>query len=104
MVMKKDKVVFSLKAKLSLQEIVKYLKENASTATATYVRKGIIEKCKGLKDFSGYAKERYLEDLPQEYRSVYVWDYIIIYKIADQAIWILNIIHTHRNPQKRMDL
>lgn len=102
--MKKNKVVFSLKAKLSLQEIVEYLKENASSAIAVYVRKGIIEKCKSLKKFSGYAKERYLEDLPEEYRSVCIWDYVIIYKILDQEVWILNIIHTRRNPQKRKDI
>jgi len=102
--MKKDRVIFSLKAKTALKEIINYLKQNTSPSIAEYVRKGLIEKCKGLKDFSGYAKERYLEDLPEEYRSVSKWDYVIIYKVLDKEVRILNIIHTHRHPKKRKDI
>lgn len=104
MVMKKERVILSLKAKESLREIVIYLKVHASPTTAEYVRKGIIEQCKNLKNFSGYAKERYLGYLPDEYRSVCKWDYLIIYTIQEKEIRILNIIHTHRHPQKRKNI
>jgi plasmid stabilization system protein ParE len=104
MVMKKGRVILSLKAKTSLKDIVIHLKEHASPAIAEYVRKGIIEKCKSLKDFSGYAKERYLDDLPEEYHSACQWDYIIIYKVLDKEIMVLNIIHAHRHPQKRKNI
>jgi plasmid stabilization system protein ParE len=104
MVKKNERVILSLKAKASLQDIVTYLKVQASPEIAEHVRKGIIEKCKSLKDFSGYAQEKYLDDLPEEYRSVSKWDYLIIYKIIDKEIWILNIIHTHRHPKKRGDI
>ena len=84
MVMKKGRVILSLKAKASLRDIVIHLKEHASPTIAEHVRKGIIEKCKSLKDFSGYAKERYLDDLPEGFHSVCKWDYLIIYKVLDK--------------------
>jgi len=102
--MKKERVILSLKAKESLRDIVIYLKEHASLSIAEQVRKGIIEKCKSLKNFSGYAKERYLDDLPEEYRSVCKWDHLIIYKVSDKEVRILNILHTHRHPQKRKNI
>jgi len=102
--MKKERVILSLKAKESLRDIVLYLKEHASPSIAEQVRKGIIEKCKSLKNFSGYAKEHYLDDLPEEYRSVCKWDYLIIYKVLDKEVRILNILHTHRHPQKRKNI
>lgn len=104
MVMKKERVILSLKAKESLRDVVLYLKEHASPSTAEYVRKGIIAQCKSLKSFSGYAKEHYLDYLPDEYRSVCKWDYLIIYMIQDKEIRILNIIHTHRHPKKRKNI
>jgi plasmid stabilization system protein ParE len=54
--MKKERVILSLKAKNSLREIVTYLKKHGSPDVANYVKEGIIEKCKSLKNFSGYAK------------------------------------------------
>ncbi len=100
----KERVILSLKAKASLRDIVTHLKKHASPAIAEHVRKGIIEKCKSLKDFSGFAKERYLDDLPEEYRSVCKWDYLIIYKLSDKEVRILNIIHTLRHPKKRKNI
>ncbi len=102
--MKKERVIFSLKAKESLRDVVLYLKEHASPSTAEYVRKGIIEQCKSLKNFAGYSKERYLDYLPDEYRSICKWDYLIIYKVLDNEIRILNIAHTHRHPKKRKNI
>jgi plasmid stabilization system protein ParE len=104
MVMKKERIILSVKAKESLQDIVLYLKEHTSPSIAEHIRKGIIEKCQSLKNFSGYAKERYLDDLPEEYRSVCKWDYLIIYRISGKEIQILNIIHTHRHPLKRKSI
>ena len=102
--MKKERVVLSLKAKASLHDIITYLKEHASREVAEHVRKGIIEKCKSLKNFSGYAKERYLDDLPDEYFSICKWDYLIIYKVLDKEIRVLNIIHTHTHPKSRLNI
>jgi plasmid stabilization system protein ParE len=101
MVMKKPKVVISNKARASLRGYIEYLKKEVSEETAGHVRKGIITRCKQLKDFSGYSKERYLEDEPFEYRSVTQWDYNIIYRVTENEVRILNIIHTSMHPDKR---
>ncbi|MEA3317079.1 MAG: type II toxin-antitoxin system RelE/ParE family toxin, partial [Bacteroidota bacterium] len=81
-----------------------HLKENVTEETAQHVRKGIIDTCKGLKNFSGYSIERYLEDEPKEYRSVIKWDYNIIYTIFEEEVRVLNIIHTSMHPSKRKDI
>ena len=104
MVIKRDKLIISLKAKESLHGIVIYLKENASPKIAEYVRKGILERCKDLKNLSGYAHEPFLEDLPGEYYSIRKWDYIIIFTVNDKEIRVLNIIHSHRHPLSRQNL
>ena len=46
MVMKKDSVIITHKARTSLRSYIKYLKENVSKETAEHVRKGIIDTCK----------------------------------------------------------
>jgi len=68
------------------------------------VRKGILDKCRQLKYFSGYSIERYLEDEPIEYRSVTHWNYNIIYTIKEDEVRVLNIIHTSQNPSVRMNI
>ena len=102
--MKRGKVIISQKARTSLREYVKYLKEEASPEVAEHVRSGIIDKCKELKDFSGYSKEVYLEDEPHEYRSVSIWSYQIIYRVNGKEIRVLNIVHTSRDPDIRKDI
>jgi plasmid stabilization system protein ParE len=104
MVMKRNKVIISFKARDSLKSHIEYLKKEVSEETALHVRKGILNKCAQLKDFSGYSRERYLEDEPGEYRSVTIWGYNIIYTRTDSEIRILNIIHTSQHPLKRKNI
>lgn len=102
--MKREKVVISLKARTSLREYVKYLKEEVSPEVAERVRTGIINKCKQLKNFSGYSKEPYLEDEPLDYRSVSIGSYLIIYRVTEKEVRVLNIVHTSRHPDIRKDV
>ncbi|MCF8358867.1 MAG: type II toxin-antitoxin system RelE/ParE family toxin [Prolixibacteraceae bacterium] len=104
MVMKKSRVIIAHKARASLRGYVQYLKREVSEETAEHVRIGILDKCKSLKDFSGYSKERYLEDEPGVYRSATKWDYNIIYTVVKNEVRVLNIIHTSRHPSKRKDI
>lgn len=99
--MKRRKVIFSTKFKESLKEYFIYLKINISEETAIYVRNGILEKCHGLSDFAGYSKELYITDETTQFRSVAKWNYLITFIIKNDEIWILNIIHTSRNPKLR---
>jgi len=102
--MKKRRVIISNKARDPIKDYVAYLKENASDEVAEKVKKGILAKCKSLKDFSGYSRERYLEDTPVKYCSVTQWNYNIIYTVTEEDVQILNIIHTSRHPDKRKDI
>ncbi|MEN8157557.1 MAG: type II toxin-antitoxin system RelE/ParE family toxin [Bacteroidota bacterium] len=104
MVMKRSGVIISHKARASLRKHIEHLKKKASTETAETVRKGIIARCKELKDFSGYSVERYLEGTEKKYRSVTQWNYNIIYTVEKEQVRVLNIIHTSRHPSKRKDL
>ena len=104
MVMKKGRVIITHKARTSLHSYIKYLKETVSEETAQHVRKGIIDTCKDLMNFSGYSIERYLEDESKEYRSVIRWNYNIIYTVFKEEVRVLNIIHTSMHPTKRKDV
>jgi plasmid stabilization system protein ParE len=102
--MKHRKVIFSRKFKESLKEYIMYLKENVSDETANHVKNGILDKCRSLSDFAGFSKELYILDEATDYRSVVKWKYLIIYKIKNDQVWILNIIHTSRHPNHRSDI
>lgn len=104
MVIKRNKVIISFKARESLKSHIEYLKREVSEATASYIRNGILDKCHQLKDFSGYSRERYLENEPVEYRSVTKWNFNIIYTRNDDEIRILNIIHTSQHPSQRKNI
>ncbi len=104
MEMKHDKVVISRKAQTSIKEIFEFVKKETSIEIAKKVKDAIIAKCKSLKNFAGYSKEMYLEELEGDYRSVTQWNYNIIYKVTDKEIRILNVIHTSRHPANRKDI
>jgi plasmid stabilization system protein ParE len=102
--MKKSGVIITHKARASLRAYIEYLKKEVSPESAQHVKTGIIERCKSLRDFSGYSIERYLEGEPGEYRSVTQWNYNIIYTVVEDQVRVLNIIHTSRHPSRRKDI
>ncbi len=101
MEMKREKVIISRKAQYSIKEIHEYLKKEISLETAKKVKNAIINKCKNLKDFAGYSKEHFLDELEGEYWSVTQWNYIIIYSLTDKEVRVLNVIHASMHPEKR---
>ena len=99
---KKEKVVITRRARASLREIFDYIKEREkSVSKAHYVRQAIVNKCLSLKNFSGYSKESYLEEYPEGFRSVSIWDYVIIYLVNDNEVRVLNVVHGKRHPDTR---
>ncbi|MBX2960543.1 MAG: type II toxin-antitoxin system RelE/ParE family toxin [Flavobacteriales bacterium] len=96
--------MISRKAQESIQEIFNYVKKVSSVEIAQKVKSTIITECKNLSQFSGYSKERYLENLNGDFRSITVWDYNIIYSITQQNVNILNVIHTSTHPEKRKNI
>jgi len=103
--LKREKVLITQRAQQSIKEIFNYIKNRAqSIEKAHHVRNAIIEKCIGLKKFSGYSKEKYLEEFPEDYRSVSLWNYVIIYTATKNEIRVLNVVHSHQHPESRKEL
>jgi len=103
--LRKDKVVISNKARNSIKEIFEEIKERKqSVSIAHYVRKGILDKCLELKNFSGYSQEEFLKDLSGNYKSVSKWNYLIIFTVSDNEVRVLNVVHTGKHPNARKDI
>ena len=102
--LKREKVIISRKAQESIKGIFDYVKEESSLSAAQKVRSGIISKCRSLKDFSGYSTERYLEELKGDYKSVTIWDYVVIFSVHEKDIRVLNVFHTSKHPENRTDI
>ena len=102
--MKREKVIISRKAQESIKRIFNHVKRESSLETAQRVKFTVINECKNLKEFAGYSKERYLENLEGDFRSVTVWDYNIIYSLMPKTVRILNVIHTSTHPEKRENI
>jgi addiction module RelE/StbE family toxin len=99
--LKQHKVVISQKAQNSIREIYEYVKEHSSVFMARKVRDAIISKAKSLHNFAGYATDRFLTEIGQDYRSVTVWDYLIIYRVEGDRVLVLNVIHSKMHPINR---
>jgi plasmid stabilization system protein ParE len=103
--LKNKEVVITQLARTAIREIYEYIKNREkSVSIAHYDRESIVEKCLSLKDFSGYPKEPYLEEYPENYRSVRLWSYVIIYIVKDNQVIILNVVHGKEHPESRKEL
>lgn len=99
MVKDKIKVVWDDEAKRSLRSIYNYIKNRESTRVAKKVRDEIAAQAKELVIFpEKFEKEPVLKDEPGNYRYKVIWSYKIIYEVTAEAIYILDIFHTSREP------
>ena len=100
MVNKKLEIIWDDEAKKSLRNIYYYIKDNQSIEVARKVRDRILSQAKTLNDFpKKFEREQNLEDEVGEFRYMVIWSYKIIYEVTENAIYILDIFHTSRNPQ-----
>jgi len=91
------KIVWDIQAKESLKAIYLYIKE-ASPNAAQKVKKEILSLTASLSDMpERFSTEYYLQGSNKEFRSVSLWSYKIIYRVHEQEVRILDIIHTKRN-------
>jgi plasmid stabilization system protein ParE len=103
--LRNNEVVITRLARNSIRDIYEHVKNREkSVSVAHYVRESIIKKCLSLKDFSGYSKEPYLEDYLEDYRSVCLWSYVIIYIVKEKQVWVLNVVHGKEHPESRKEL
>ena len=97
---KKSKVNWDIDAKESLKEIYEYIKEDSPQA-AVKVRRSIINSTKELSERpEKHPQDKYKKDKPGNYRAYEIYSYRIAYSISDDAIQILRIRHTSREPQE----
>jgi len=95
--MKLYRVVWDARAKESLRAITLYIKEESPVA-AKKVRKELLRLTASLKKMpERFSIEPYLENKGNEYRSVAKWSYKIIYRVGEEEVRILEIVHTRRN-------
>lgn len=99
MVKKKSKIIWDDEAKRSLRSIYDYLKNKESITVAKTVTTKIIKQTKALNQFpEKFAEEPCLKKELGNFRFKVVWSYKIIYEVTPDAIFILDIFHTSRNP------
>jgi len=88
------------RAKENLDSIYDFIAEDSITS-ARYVKKKLVNLARSLNDFpEKYSKEEFLQDEPENYRSVSKWSYKIIFEITDECLIIADIFHTSQHPSK----
>jgi len=88
------------RAKENLDSIYDFIAEDSITS-ARYVKKELVNLARSLNDFpEKYSKEEFLQDEPENYRSVSKWSYKIIFEITDECLIIADIFHTSQHPAK----
>lgn len=99
MVKKKLKIIWDDEAKYSLRSIYNYIKKRESVERAKKVRDTIASSARSLNDFpEKFEEEPVLRSEPGNYRYKVIWSYKIIYEVAEEAIYIVDIFHTSRDP------
>ena len=93
------KIIWDHEAKYSLHNIYNYIKKKKSVSVAGKVRNRIVSSVKSLSDFAEkFEAEPVLSDEPGNYRYKVIWSYKIIYEVTKEALHIVDIFHTSRNP------
>lgn len=99
MVKKKVGIIWDDEAKRSLRSIYNYIKKRESAEVAKKVRNEIAAHAKSLNNFpEKFEDEPNLKDEPGNHRYKVIWSYKIIYEVTKEAIYILDVFHTSRDP------
>ena len=82
-----------------MKQIYNYLKYKESIDVARKVRDELIFQTKKIVDFpEKFEKEQNLLSVEGDFRYKVVWSYKIIYEVASEAVYVLDIFHTSRDP------
>lgn len=88
-------------AKERLDELYRYLLKEESERVAMHVWRTLVNLAGELGKFPRkFPLESYLEDEPEEYRAVPKWNYKLIYEVAEDAVIIVDLFHTARDPRR----
>jgi plasmid stabilization system protein ParE len=100
LVKKKLPVRWDPKAKEILDEIYDHIAEDSVNA-ARHVKKSLIQLGNSLGYLpEKYSREEYLDDMPENYRSVSKWRYKLIYEVTDKYVIIADVFNTSQHPSK----
>jgi len=93
-------VRWDIEATESLRDIYEYIKVD-SPSGAHKVRKTLLSLAKSLGNFpEKYAREPFLKDEPNNYRSVSKWSYKLIYEVTEKEVIVVMVFHTSQDPEK----
>ncbi|HEC42486.1 MAG TPA: type II toxin-antitoxin system RelE/ParE family toxin [Bacteroides sp.] len=100
MVKKHYKVVWQDEARASLRKIYNYIKKRESKEQATRVRSEIKKQGDSLGFMPRkYTRDPFLEKYRRDIRFKAIWSYKLVYEVTEEAVVILDVIHTSRNPE-----
>ena len=99
------KVIISDLAKVDLQNIVSYISEAESIATAKRIERGILSEMKRLEHFPiAFPIDQYASTDERTIRFLVKWSYKILFFIDINKVNVVGIFHTAQNPDKLMYL
>jgi len=94
------KVVWDKKARTSLRKIYNYIKKRESEQQASKVRTEIRDLARSLGFMPHkYARDPFTEEETDDIRYKVIWSYRLVYEVTKEAITILDVVHTSRNPE-----
>lgn len=87
------------KATKLLRKYFNYYKKNASLAVAERFQQAITDAVETLLEHpERYPSEKLLAHLPQNYRSIPVWNFKIVYEFTGMELIIVFIYHQKQHP------
>lgn len=95
-----SKIHWSKEVRLDLKDIYGYIKQN-SREVAEKVKEEIFSSSNKLKENPKmYESDHYKIDNDGNYRAYHVYNYRISYRIKEDVIRILRVIHCSREPRE----
>ena len=92
---------WDVKAMKALRNYYNYFKKNASVAVAERFLEAVSQAVETLLEQpERYPREKLLLHLPQNYRTIPVWDFRIIYEFTGYELMVLFIYHARQDPKK----
>lgn len=90
-------VIFSAGAGQDLREIFEYIAEDNLDAAISFVQR-LRLRCLDVAPMPNIGRKR--DDIRPGYRSVTEGEYVIIYRVRDESVDILHVVHGKRDISK----
>lgn len=91
------KLIVAPEAQEELREIESYIGKDNPKAAVEFVGR-LTERYQALTDFPGMGRKR--DDVRSGYRSIAEGDYLIFYRVSDDVVEVMHVLHGRRNLQR----